>query len=42
LEISLESVESHADTTQHTAEPYWGSPIERTWRTQQEGGIKVG
>ena len=21
------------DTTQHTAKPYWGPPIERTWRT---------
>ena len=29
-------------TTQHTAEPYWRPPIEQTWRTQQEGGVKVG
>ena len=29
-------------TTQHTAEPYWGPPIERMWRTQQEGGVRLG
>ena len=30
LEISLESMELHADTTQHTVEPYRGPLIERT------------
>ena len=25
-----------------TAKPYWGPPIERTWRTQQEGGVRLG
>ena len=25
-----------------TAKPYWGPPIERTWRTQQEGRVRMG
>ena len=33
---------SHADTTQHTAHPYWGPNIEVYWRVSVRGGVRRG